>query len=97
MKTQHDGAQFSKHSGEFQKKVSELGHDVKDLGMIGGELAADTAHMAEEHLSDYYKAGLKKAKSLEGNLETEIKKNPVRSLMIAAGVGLLLGAVWRRR
>lgn len=97
MKTQHDGAQFSKHSSEFQKKVSELGHDVKDLGTIGGELASDTAHMAEEHLSEYYKEGLKKAKNLEGKIEMKIRKNPMQSLMIAAGLGLLLGAVWRRR
>lgn len=97
MTTHHDGAHFSKHSADFQKKASELGRDVKDLGMIGGELAADTAHMAEERISEYYKAGMKKAKGLEENIETEIRKNPMRSLLVAAGVGLLLGAVWRRR
>ena len=97
MTTQHNGEQFSKHSAEFQKKVSDLGHDVKDLGGIGGRLAADTAHMAEERVSEYYNEGIKKAKSLEGDLEPEIRKNPIRSLAIAAGVGLLLGAMWRRR
>lgn len=93
----HNGAQLSKHSADFQKKASELGHGVMDLGSISGELAADTAHMAEERISEYYKAGVKKAKVLEETVEIEIRKNPVRSLLIAAGVGLLLGAVWRRR
>lgn len=54
-------------------------------------------HMAEDRISKYYKAGVKTAKGLEETVETEIRKNPVRSLLIAAGVGLLLGAVWRRR
>ncbi len=89
--------QFSKHSAEFKKKASELGHDVRGLGVLGGDLATDTAHMAGEHISEYYKEGIKKAKSLEGNLETEVRENPVRSLMIAAGAGLLLGALWHRR
>ena len=97
MTTHNSGEQFSKHSAEFHKKASELGHDVKDLSAIGGELAADTAHVAEERISGYYRDGIKKAQGLEENLETEIRKNPIRSLMIAAGVGLLLGALWRHR
>lgn len=98
MTTQHgSGEQFSKHSAEFHKKASDLGHDVKDLGGIGGKLAADTAHIAEERLSEYYEEGMKKAKHLEGKLETEIRENPIRSMMIAAGIGLVLGAIWRRR
>ena len=97
MTTLHNGEHFSKHSAEFQKKAADLGHDVKDLGRLGGEIATDTAHIAEERISEYYNAGIKKAKSLEGDLETEIRKNPIRSLAIAAGVGLLLGVLWRRR
>lgn len=97
MTVANSGEHFSKHSAEFKKKASDLGHDVKDLGGIGGKIASDTAHMAGERLSEYYKEGVKKAKGLEDDLETEIKKNPIRSIMIAAGVGLLLGALWRRR
>ena len=97
MTTPNSSDQFSKHSAEFQKKATELGHDVKDLGGIGGKLATDTAHIAEERISEYYKEGIKKAKGLEGNLETEIRKNPIRSLLVATGVGLLLGALWHRR
>ncbi len=97
MTTLNNGEQYSKHSTEFQKKASEIGHDVKDLGRISGDLATDTAHIAEERVSEYYKEGVKRAKGLEGNLETEIKKNPLRSLLIATGVGLLVGTLWRRR
>lgn len=97
MTTSHEGEHFSKHSAELQKKASELGHDVQDLGKIGGKLVADTAHIAEERISKYYHEGIEKAKGLEGDLETEIRKNPVRSVVIAAGVGLLLGALLRRR
>lgn len=97
MPTPHNGDQFTKHTAEFQKKASDLGHDVKDLGKIGGKLATDTAHIAEERISEYYEEGKRAAKKLEGSLETEIRKNPIRSLAIAAGVGLLLGAILRRR
>ncbi len=97
MTTPNSSEQFSKHSAELHKKAVGLGHDVKDIGRIGGELATDAAHITEEHISEYYKEGVKKAKGLAGNLETEIKKNPIRALMIASGVGLLLGVLWHRR
>lgn len=97
MTTPHNGEQLSKHSAEFQKKAFELGHDAKDIGKIGGQIATDTAHIAKERITEYYKDGVKIAKNLEENVETEVRKNPVGSLMIAAGVGLLLGAFWRRR
>lgn len=92
-----NGEQLSKHIGEFQKKASEIGHNVKDIGKISGEIAADTTHIAEKRMSETYNAAAKKARILEENFETGIRKNPVRSLMIAAGVGLVLGAMWRRR
>ncbi|HPQ81782.1 MAG TPA: hypothetical protein PLZ86_08700 [bacterium] len=91
-----ENKQYTKHTAEFQKKASELKKDVQDLGKIGREIASDAAGIAQERASEYYRDGVREAKHLEKALESEIKHNPIRSVLIAAGVGLLLGALWRR-
>jgi ElaB/YqjD/DUF883 family membrane-anchored ribosome-binding protein len=88
---------FSKHSEEFNGKRSELSKDIKDLGKLTGTLASDAANVVQENATQYYSRGLKQIKNLEQTLENRIQKNPVQSLLIVAGVGLVLGALWNRR
>lgn len=88
---------FAKHSAEFREKVSTLGHDVQELGKVTKEVMGDTVGIIRENASEYYQQGVKKAQSLEKSLETKIKENPLQALLIAAGVGFVLGAVWKRR
>ena len=88
---------FSKHTAEFRDKAATLGHDVQELGKAGRELANDAVGILRDNASEYYQQGVKKAQSLEKNLETKIKENPLQALLIAAGVGFVLGAIWKRR
>ncbi|MCC6273436.1 DUF883 family protein [Deltaproteobacteria bacterium PRO3] len=88
---------FAKHTAEFREKAATLGHDVQELGKTTRDLAHDTVGMIRENASEYYQQGLKKAQSLEKDLETKIKENPLQALLIAAGVGFVLGALWKRR
>lgn len=97
MATHSNGEQFSKHTDELKSKAADLGRDAKDFGVITGSLAADAARLAEERVAGYYQEGVKKAKVLGASLEGRIRENPVRSLVIATGVGLLLGKLLRRR
>jgi ElaB/YqjD/DUF883 family membrane-anchored ribosome-binding protein len=34
---------------------------------------------------------------MEKNLESNIKKHPMRAVLIAVGIGLVLGAIWKRK
>jgi ElaB/YqjD/DUF883 family membrane-anchored ribosome-binding protein len=88
---------FAKKAAEFREKATAVGHDLQDLKNITKELTADALHVITENASGYYDQGIKKAKTLEENLERNIQKNPVRYLLIAAGVGLVAGAVLLRR
>lgn len=88
---------FSKHSAELREKAAALGHDVQELGKSTRDLAQDAVGMIRDNASEYYQQGVKKAQSLEKNLESKIKENPLQALLIAAGVGFVLGAIWKRR
>jgi len=88
---------FTKHTSEFREKAANLGQDVQELGKLSKEIAQDTVGMLRENAGDYYEQGLKKAQKLEKSFESKIRENPLRSLMIAAGVGLVVGFLWSRR
>ncbi|MFO1462322.1 MAG: DUF883 C-terminal domain-containing protein [bacterium] len=88
---------FSKHSAEFREKVSTIGHDMQELGKVTKDLAGDTVGMIRDNAAEYYQQGVQKAQNLEKTLETKIKENPLQALLIAAGVGFVLGAIWKRR
>ncbi len=88
---------FSKHSAQFKEKGSDLGKGFQDLSKITGALAGDVVHHVQENASQYYDQGIKQAKKFEKGIESRIQKHPLQSVMIMAGVGLLLGTLWNRR
>lgn len=70
---------------------------LQDLTKRTGVLANEAAHMVQENAAEYYQQGLKKAENIGHNVEMRIQKNPIQSLLIVAGIGLVMGALWNRR
>lgn len=71
---------------EFREKAARVTQDVRELGSVTKEAAAEV-----------YEHGLEKAKELEKNLENRIREHPLQSVLIAAGVGFLAGFLISRR
>lgn len=94
----HDGhTAFTKHTDQLRSKMSELGEDTQALGKITKELAGDTVDFISKNAVEYYKQGMQEAHKLEKTVSNKIKERPLQAIMIAAGVGLVLGALWKRR
>lgn len=98
------GNALSKHGAEFNGKATEVGQDIKDLGKITGALAGDATNKVKENVAHYveqgkglYAQGVKEAQKLEEKVESRVQKNPIQSLLIIGGIGLVLGALWNRR
>lgn len=89
--------EFSKHTSQLREQAVNLGHDVQELGKITKEIAQDTMGLLSENATGYYNQGMKKAQKWEEGLEEAIRRKPLQSLFIAAGIGAILGAVWRSR
>ncbi len=64
------------------------------------QAAKETLGQAHEAAAEYYEEGVEQAKKLEATLEDYVKDNPIRSLLLAAGVslgaGFLVGTLIRR-
>ena len=88
---------FQKYGNELKSSASAIGHDVQDLGRATKNMAENAVNLLKNNASDYYQQGLKKAQNIEQTLESRIKENPLQALLIAAGVGLIIGACIARR
>lgn len=84
MITNTDGV--NQHAADFRKKASALGHDVEDLGAITKELASDAVGKIQESAFKYRR-----------ELKKTINNNPMASLLVAVGLGLVAGAFLNRR
>jgi len=82
---------------DFKETTQALKEDVVKLGKITKEMASKTMEELKENAGEYYRQGLEKAQGWEKSLEGTIKKNPLQSVLIAAGVGLVLGIFFKKR
>jgi ElaB/YqjD/DUF883 family membrane-anchored ribosome-binding protein len=70
----------------LRAQAGVVGQDVQELGRIARDAVKERLEQGKERASD-----------LEKTIEEQIRKNPISSVLIAAGAGLLLGALLRRR
>ncbi len=68
----------------IKKDVEQLGKDVKNV-------ADESVAYVKENFSNYYEKGQEMIQNAEQTLEGQIRKHPLRALLIAAGVGLAVG------
>jgi ElaB/YqjD/DUF883 family membrane-anchored ribosome-binding protein len=82
-------------------QLRQSAHDVREnLRNIGGNVsdaAREQLGKLRDQASDYYGRGKQKAQEWEQNVEDFVHDRPVQALLIAAGVGMFLGLMWRRR
>ena len=90
MGTHNRHEEFSKHAEQLRVKASELGDVTKDL-------ASDTFDYISKNAGEYYKQGVDGARKMEKTIEGKIKDKPLQSVLVAAGIGLVLGALWKSR
>ena len=71
-----------------------------DQGSVGQAAAQVGQNLRDSQLRDqaqnYYEQGRQRANEWEEGLESYIQDKPLQAVMIAAGVGVLLGLLWKR-
>jgi len=61
------------------------------------EKAQQVMGQARERAGEYYQQGRDKASEYQGRVEEMVREQPMKSVLIAAGAGLVLGMLLRRR
>lgn len=81
----------------LREKVTETRENIADMGHLAKETVQDKLHELKDRASEKYDAGKDKLHELEATVVRTVRESPMKAVLIAAGVGLVLGYFWRRR
>jgi ElaB/YqjD/DUF883 family membrane-anchored ribosome-binding protein len=82
---------------QLRGQAARVKDDVQELGAIARDVAREKYQELRSQADEYVKTGKDRAKQWESSFEDQIRAHPVRSIAIAAGVGLAVGLLLRRR
>ncbi|HEY2588320.1 MAG TPA: hypothetical protein VGI81_21450 [Tepidisphaeraceae bacterium] len=74
----------------------QVGQNLRDLGGQVRDQAQQKYNEMSDQAREYYEQGRQKAQEWEQGLESYIQEKPLQAVLIAAGVGVLLGLLWKR-
>ncbi len=80
----------------LRDSASQVQENLRNLGGQVRTAATEQYDQFRQQATDYYEQGRARAEEFEQNLEQYVQQKPVQSLLIAAGVGMLLGILWKR-
>lgn len=82
---------------ELRRQIEQLTADLKELKGAAQRTATRKLGEVSRATGDFVEGRKERARELEDELVSSIRDAPLKSLLIAGGIGLLLGAVWCRR
>src|SRR5579863_1579159 len=91
-----DSGAGSQQGPGMAEQVQQVGQNLRDLGGQVREQAREKYQHLSDQAQEYYEQGREKAREWEQGLESYIQEKPLQSVLIAAGVGVLLGLLWKR-
>jgi ElaB/YqjD/DUF883 family membrane-anchored ribosome-binding protein len=93
------GSQAERAAGtgeQLRQTGSQIQQNLRDMGGQVRDAASEKFNQLREQASEYYEQGRQRAREWEQGLEEYVHEKPLQSLLIAAGIGALIGFLWRR-
>jgi ElaB/YqjD/DUF883 family membrane-anchored ribosome-binding protein len=84
-------------SRSFGEQSSRVAEEVQELGRVALSSAGEAAANLKEKGQSALEVGREKAKMAKGKFDDVVSENPMKSVLIALGVGVVLGYALRRR
>ena len=88
---------MSTTSARLGAQANELSEDLKEMGATVKDAAQEKLRDVRENATEYYEQGRDNVHGVLCDFEQYVRARPVKSVLIAAGVGLLFGRFWMRR
>ena len=83
-------------AGQVGKQIRDLGQQARQAATEKYDELRGQAQDYYQQAQDYYQQGREKAVEWEQGLEQYIHEKPLQAVLIAAGVGVVLGLLWKR-
>ncbi len=82
---------------ELKDAAGQVSQNVRDLGNQVRDAATQKYTDLRDQATEYYNDGRERATEWEEGVEQYIKDQPLKAVLMAAGVGVILGMIWKRR
>lgn len=79
------------------QQAAEVKEELQEMGEVVKDLAQEKLAQVSEKASEYYDQGREEVHGVACACEQYIRQRPLRSVLIAVGVGWLLGQFWKHR
>jgi ElaB/YqjD/DUF883 family membrane-anchored ribosome-binding protein len=80
----------------MRQTAQQVGQNIRDLGSQARNAAQQGYQQVRDQAGQYYEQGRQKVNEYQGELESYVREQPIKALLIAAGVGLVFGMIWKR-
>jgi ElaB/YqjD/DUF883 family membrane-anchored ribosome-binding protein len=80
----------------LRSKAVETRDNITDMAHIAKDAVKDKYNDLKDKVSEKYGEGKQKLGEFEESMAHRVREAPMKSVLIAAGVGLALGFLWRR-
>jgi ElaB/YqjD/DUF883 family membrane-anchored ribosome-binding protein len=84
-------------SRSFGEQSSRVAEEVQELGRVALANAGEAASQLKERGQAALETGREKAKDAKSKLDEIVTEHPMKSVLIAVGVGVVLGYALRSR
>ena len=88
---------MSTTSDRLGKQAVEVKEDLQEMGGILRDAAQEQLGQMRENAAEYYDQGRDKVHDVACTIQQFVRQQPFKSVLIAAGVGWLLGRFWKGR
>ena len=88
---------MSTTTDRLAKQAMQLSKDLRELGTAAKDVAQEKVGQLRDDASERIEQGKDKVHDIVPTVEQYVRERPLKSLLIAAGVGLLFGRFWMRR
>lgn len=82
--------------GGLGEQAAQVGQQLRDMSSQVRDAATEKYSQLRDQATEYYEEGRQRATEWEQSLEQYIHEKPLQAVAIAAGVGILLGLLWKR-
>jgi ElaB/YqjD/DUF883 family membrane-anchored ribosome-binding protein len=82
---------------QLREKTSDVKSSLQEMGSSAKQMAQEKYETVRDSMAEYYEQGREKAMELEQSLETRVREKPLSSLLVATGLGFLIGMLWMRK
>jgi ElaB/YqjD/DUF883 family membrane-anchored ribosome-binding protein len=82
--------------GNIGQAAAQVGQNLRDMGTQARDMASERYNQLRDQAQNYYDQGRQRATEWEQGVESYVKEKPLQAVLIAAGVGVLLGLLWKR-